>query len=202
MASSLRERRKALLRDEILAATHQLMAERGYAAMSMEELAARVGVSKPTLYSQFPTKDDLVAAMALQLMGRIFAQTEGEGDASPLQRLLRFLHTSVRLQVLHRTSAMQLWMPEILAILERHPESRAYLRQVEERLVATLRDAIAAGEIAPDLDIPSVVRVYNALNISPSIGCFTLSGDPDPDRLADMVVEIFRRGLAAQGDAT
>jgi len=200
MASSLRERRRALLRDEILEATHQLLAERGYAAMSMEDLAARVGISKPTLYSQFPTKEDLVAAMALQLIGRIFAQTEGEGELSPLQRLLRFLHASVRLQVLHRTSAMQLWMPEILAILDRHPESRAFLRQVEERLVATLKEAVAAGELAPDLDIPSAVRIYNALNISPSIGFLTLDNAPDPDRLADMVVEVFRRGLAAPRD--
>lgn len=196
MASSLRERRRALLRDEILAATHQLMAERGYAAMSMEDLAARVGVSKPTLYSQFPTKEDLVAAMALQLMERVFAQAEGAGEASPLERLTRFLHTSVRLQVLHRTSAMQLWLPEIVDILERHPESRAFLCRVDEQLVATVRAAIDAGEIDPAADVASVVRIFNALNISPSIGRLTVSGDPDPDRLADTVVEVFRRGLA------
>lgn len=199
MASSLRERRRALLRDEILEATHQLMAERGYAAMSMEELAARVGVSKPTLYSQFPTKEDLVAAMAMQLMERVFVQVDAESEASPLARLLRFLHASVRLQVLHRTSAMQLWMPEILDILERHPQSRAFLCRVDERLVGTIGEAIAAGEIDPGVDIASVVRIFNALNISPSIGRLTIGGDPDPDKLADTVVAVFRRGLCPRG---
>jgi AcrR family transcriptional regulator len=62
MAHSLRERRRQMLREEILEATHQLLTERGYAAMSMDDLAARVGVSKPTLYNQFPTKEDLIAA--------------------------------------------------------------------------------------------------------------------------------------------
>lgn len=199
MAVSLRERRRALLRDEILAATHQLMAERGYAAMSMEELAARVGVSKPTLYSQFPTKEDLVAAMAIQLMQRVFTQVEVDPAASPLERLLRFLHASVHLQVSHRTSAMQLWLPEILNILERHQESRAFLCRVDERLVATIEEAIAAGEIDPGVDVASVVRIFNALNIAPSIGHLTLSGEPDADKLADMVVEVFRRGLAPRG---
>ena len=131
MTASLRERRKALLRDEILEATHQLMAERGYAALSMDDLAARVGVSKPTLYNQFPTKDDLVAAMAIQLIERTFSQVTATGSASPLERLLRFLHTSVSLQIAHRTNTMQLWLPEVLDILERHQRSRAVLAELE-----------------------------------------------------------------------
>jgi AcrR family transcriptional regulator len=196
MAASLRERRRALLRDEILAATHQLMAERGYAAMSMEDLAARVGVSKPTLYSQFPTKEDLVAAMGLQLMERIFSAASADEAVSPLDRLLRYLHTSVRLQVAHHTSAMQLWMPEILGILRRNPATWAHICHSNERLVETIRAAIAAGELAADADVPSVVRVFNALNISPSIGLLSVGDEPDPDHLADTVVAVFRRGFA------
>ncbi|MFV9502984.1 MAG: TetR/AcrR family transcriptional regulator [Oscillochloridaceae bacterium umkhey_bin13] len=193
---TLRERRRAQLRDEILAATHQLMMERGYAAMSMEELAARVGVSKPTLYNQFPTKEDLVVEMALGLLEQTFAQLEAHGEATPLERLLRFLHASVRLQVAHNTSAMQLWLPEIVAILERHPRSREYLCRVDERLVTTVHAAIAAGEIDPHADVASVVRIFNALNISPSIARSSLTGEPNAELLADLVVEVFRRGLA------
>ncbi|NWF80950.1 MAG: TetR/AcrR family transcriptional regulator [Chloroflexi bacterium] len=196
MSQSLRERRRQLLRDEILEATHQLMAERGYAAMSMEELAARVGVSKPTLYNQFPTKEDLVAAMATQLMERTFAHMASESAASPLERLLHFLHTSVRLQVERRTSAMQLWLPEILDLLERHPRSREYLCRVDETVVAMIHEAISAGEIDPAIDVASLVRVFYALSISPSIGRLSVTGEPDAERLADTVVELFRRGLA------
>jgi AcrR family transcriptional regulator len=195
MAASLRERRKALLRDEILAATHQLMTERGYAAMSMDELAARVGVSKPTLYNQFPTKEDLVAAMATQLIESVFAQLEAVSEAAPLERLLAFLHTTVRLQVEHRTSAMQLWLPEILDILERHPQSRALLLRVDAQLVATIREAQATGAIDPAFDVASVLRIFNALTITPNIGRLSSSGEPDPQRLADSAVMVFRRGI-------
>ncbi len=196
MSQNLRERRRAMLREEILAATHQLMAERGYVALSMDELAARVGVSKPTLYSQFPTKEDLVAAMAIQLLERVFTQIELETDVSPLERLLRFLHASVRLQLDHRTSAMQLWMPEIVDLLERHPQSREFICRVDERLVRTIQEAIEAGEIDPDVDIASAVRIFNALNISPSIGRLHNAGEPDPERMAATVVAVFRRGMA------
>lgn len=196
MSSTLRERRKALLRDEILEATHQLMAERGYAAMSMDDLAARVGVSKPTLYNQFPTKDDLVAAMAMQLIERTFSHVAAASTASPLERLLRFLHTSVSLQIAHRTSTMQLWLPEVLDILARHASSRDKLCRVDEIIVATIREAMAAGEIDPALDVASLVRVFFAMNISPSMSRLSIADDPDPEQLADTVVEVLRRGLA------
>jgi AcrR family transcriptional regulator len=195
MAASLRERRKALLRDEILEATHQLMIERGYAALSMDDLAARVGVSKPTLYNQFPTKEDLVAAMVTQLIERVFAQLEAVSEAAPLERLLGFLHTTVRLQVEHRTSAMQLWLPEILDILERQPQSRALLQRVDALLVTTIHEAQAAGEIDPALDVASVLRIFNALTLTPNIGRLSISGEPDPQRLADNVVAVFRHGV-------
>jgi AcrR family transcriptional regulator len=50
MTVPLRERRRQLLRDEILQAAAALLNEKGYAAMSMDELAGRAGISKPTLY--------------------------------------------------------------------------------------------------------------------------------------------------------
>lgn len=203
MANSLRQRRRALLREEILEATHLLMAERGYAAMSMDDLAARVGVSKPTLYSQFPTKEDLVAAMAAQLLERVFADVAAaEPGASPLDKLLGILHTIVRLQVERRTTAMQLWMPEIIDILERNPATGDQLVAVEQVVVGLLGEALAAGEIDADADIASVTRVFFALICAPSLRRRRCAEEPDPERLADTVVQIFRLGLtgpASQG---
>lgn len=195
MSQTLRERRKALLREEILEATHQLMSERGYAAMSMDELAARVGVSKPTLYNQFPTKEDLVAAMAIQLIERVATQLEAVSGATPLARLLGFLQSLVRLQLEQHTSAMQLQMPEILAILERHPQSRALLLHIDALLIETIDEAQAAGEIDPTLDCASVLRIFNALSITPSIGGLRNS-ELDSQRLAASVVAVFQRGIS------
>lgn len=195
MSQTLRERRKALLREEILEATHQLMSERGYAAMSMDELAARVGVSKPTLYNQFPTKEDLIAAMATQLIERVTTQLEAVSGATPLARLLGFLQSLVRLQLEQHTSAMQLQMPEILALLERHPQSRALLLRIDALLIETIREAQAEGEIDPTLDLTSVLRIFNALSITPSIGSLSNS-ELDPQRLAASVVAVFQRGIS------
>lgn len=173
-----------------------MLAERGYAALSMDELAARVGVSKPTLYSQFPAgKEDLVAAMAAQLLEQVFADVGSLSGQSPLEQLLGLLHTIVRLQVERRTTAMQLWMPEIIAILKRNPTTCEHLRRVDRVVVELVRAAVAAGEIDPAADIGSVVRVFYALICAPTLGQLSIAELPGPSAMADTVVAVFRRGL-------
>jgi AcrR family transcriptional regulator len=55
-----RERRKRLTRDALSAAAIELFLERGFDAVSVAEIAAAAGVSKPTLFSYFASKEDLV----------------------------------------------------------------------------------------------------------------------------------------------
>jgi AcrR family transcriptional regulator len=48
--------------EQTLGAAHQLFAERGYAAVTMDEIAAAVGVTKPLLYNYFGNKERLYIA--------------------------------------------------------------------------------------------------------------------------------------------
>jgi|SRR4051794_1888521 len=48
--------------EQTLAAAHALFAERGYAAVTMEEIAGAVGVTKPLLYNYFGNKEQLYIA--------------------------------------------------------------------------------------------------------------------------------------------
>src|ERR671927_1349789 len=60
---SLKERQRREREELILEAAEALLAEKGYHAMAMEEIAARVGIAKGTVYLHFPSKDDLVVAL-------------------------------------------------------------------------------------------------------------------------------------------
>src|SRR5215218_1254290 len=48
--------------EQTLGAAHGLFAERGYAAVTMDEIAAAVGVTKPLLYNYFGNKEQLYIA--------------------------------------------------------------------------------------------------------------------------------------------
>jgi AcrR family transcriptional regulator len=47
----------------VLHAARELLAERGYAGFSIEEVARRAGAGKPTIYRWWPTKADLFVAL-------------------------------------------------------------------------------------------------------------------------------------------
>ena len=62
-ASPKRERRKQARPGELLEAALALFVEKGFAATRVEEVAARAGVSKGTLFLYFPSKEELFKAV-------------------------------------------------------------------------------------------------------------------------------------------
>tara|TARA_R110002051_G_scaffold1039_1_gene5219 strand:- start:194 stop:931 length:738 start_codon:yes stop_codon:yes gene_type:complete len=55
-----RDRRRERSREEILEAARRVLLQNGVAAMTLEAVAKKVGVSKPALYYYFPSKDALL----------------------------------------------------------------------------------------------------------------------------------------------
>ncbi len=76
-----RERRKQERPGELLAAALELFVEKGFAATRVEEVAARAGVSKGTLFLYFPTKEELFKAVVREnIAGRFIEWNEEFGD--------------------------------------------------------------------------------------------------------------------------
>jgi AcrR family transcriptional regulator len=74
--------------EQTLTAAHELFAERGYAAVTMDEIAAAVGVTKPLLYNYFGNKERLYIACMEQAGDALIAtiaeavrETANPGDA-------------------------------------------------------------------------------------------------------------------------
>lgn len=62
MTESLRDRQRAQIRADISLAAYRLFIERGYDAVTTEEVAAAAGVSPRTLFRHVPTKEELLLA--------------------------------------------------------------------------------------------------------------------------------------------
>lgn len=89
----LRRRRKEARPQELLDAALELFVEKGFAAARAEEVAARAGVSKGTLYLYYPSKEDLLKAVIKKNLSERLAagaaQAEGfDGTAAELMRSL------------------------------------------------------------------------------------------------------------------
>jgi AcrR family transcriptional regulator len=153
-------RRKEARPDEILAAALASFAERGFAATRLEDVAARAGISKGTLYLYFKGKEELfeavVRATLLPNIERLEAMTATfEGPSAVLLERLLLTFAAV---VDSRVGAI----PKlVIAEAGNFPElARFYLDEVVRRglrLIGTiLRRGIGLGEFRP-IDVDRVV---------------------------------------------
>jgi AcrR family transcriptional regulator len=185
-----------MLRDEILHAAGALLNERGYAAMSMDDLANRVGISKPTLYSHFTTKEDLIVAAVLRAHDRIAESLQADpSPRTPLQQLSFILRTVVLIQIEEGGTAPRPWAPEVFRLLCTRDEIVERLKLNDQAIAELVRAGIEAGEIDPRLDAATIVRAFfsivNTLNTPFMFG----SRIAEPAAIARTLAAIFERGV-------
>jgi AcrR family transcriptional regulator len=135
----------------ILEATVAILSEVGFSHLSIEAVAARAGVGKPTIYRRWPSKPELVLD-AVQRLAPPFP-TADTGDA--------------------RSDLRQI-VPELIVGLTSSPVARAiialagdaemgrrlgeqYLTPRRGGIADILRRAIAAGELRADTDVEMAI---------------------------------------------
>lgn len=89
-----RERRKEARPGELLEAALDLFVEKGFAATRVDEVAARAGVSKGTLFLYFPSKEELFKAVVRQNIAGRFEEWTHELEAfeGSTAELLRYCY--------------------------------------------------------------------------------------------------------------
>src|SRR5688572_31931969 len=84
-------------RERILSAAQELILNRGYAGMTLDDLLARVGVTKGAFFYHFKAKDDLARALIQRFAesdDRIYDETRARAERlsnDPLQQVLLFI---------------------------------------------------------------------------------------------------------------
>lgn len=204
-------RRKEARPQEITAAALELFAERGFAASRLEDVAARAGVSKGTLYLYFPNKEELFKAVVRDAVVATIAEAERLAGSFPggsfdlLDAVVRRLAGRVlgtRAGVIPKL---------ILAEAGNFPElARFYHDEVARRdfatVAAVLRRGVEQGEFRP-VDVRSMVPVVVGPLLLAALWKSTfepLAAEPmDIAALLDAHLDHLRRSLApdsARGD--
>ncbi|GCE47587.1 TetR family transcriptional regulator [Thermosporothrix hazakensis] len=90
---SLREKQRQEREQLILKAAEEILLEKGYYETSMDEIAARVGIAKGTIYHHFPSKEELVAALITWNIEAALREVEAvvAADLTPSEKLDRLI---------------------------------------------------------------------------------------------------------------
>ena len=142
------EHRESAARERILDACYELFSHRGIRAVGVDEVVARSGVAKATLYRHFPSKDDLIIAflnVREQRWTRNFVEAEVLHRAEePEQRLLAIF--DIYDEWFHREDFEACSFVNVLLELGRHhPAGAASIRHLEQIRSMVRRFAEDAG---------------------------------------------------------
>lgn len=177
--------------DRVLVAAREVFVERGLDA-TVEEIAARAGVGKGTVYRNFPTRSDLIATTALYRLSwfddRLRAALAEKDVAKAVRAYVRDSFEQLRSDRGLGDVLRSLEMPAV------HEAARA-LRALGEQLVAR---GVAAGVLRADVTGDDLHLLVSGLNRA-----LVESGTTDPvewGRAAELVLHALERRSSRQRD--
>ena len=140
--------------DAVLKTTLRHLAERGYTAMSINAIAAELGVSKPTIYLRWPAKIDLAIAAVTSLYVDQPEALTGDVRADLIAHVenVHRVHATVGIGLMGSMLAEQQSNPRLIAIFR----ERA-VRPSRQRARRILQEGIRQGQIRADADLHAAV---------------------------------------------
>ena len=207
-AAPKRERRKEARPGELLDAALDLFVEKGFSATRVEEVAARAGVSKGTLFLYFQSKEDLFKAVVRENIANKFPTWQEElitfeGTSAELLRYALFSWWE-RIGNTPASGIAKLVMseaqnfPEIAAFYQEEviTPGNAMIRRILER-------GLESGEFR-DIDLEQAVHIIVAPMIflmmwKHSMGaCAASAKNVDPKQFIHMQVDVLLHGMTAK----
>jgi TetR/AcrR family transcriptional regulator len=203
-----RERRKEARPGELVKAALELFVEKGFAATRVEEVAARAGVSKGTLFLYFQSKEDLFKAVIRENIANLFPAWNEEfktfeGSSAHM------LHYAMNLWWLNvgNTPASGI-VKLVFSEAQNFPEVAAfYQREVVEPgthlLQSILQRGVDSGEFLQMDTSKSVFSIIAPMIFlmmwKHSLGACTASAHMlDPEEFIHMHVDLLLSGMSAK----
>lgn len=143
-----RERVRAMMRDEILEAARNIVQEHGFEGLAMRALGREVGVTAPTLYDYFPSKEAVVKALFLQGIALLHESFDkAEVTAAPGAERLQALFNAYREFGVAHPDLYQLMFGRIDPSFRPDAEAIERAGTIPQRAYRVVQDAMNLGEI-------------------------------------------------------
>ncbi len=199
-----RQRNRQEMTQAILEAARAVMREEGVAALNLHEVARRVHLRTPSLYTYFPGKMALYDAL-YQFGLRLYNERSQQLEQPPASYWERYRAALVNYMAFAQE------YPELYQLVFEHPvpgfvpseQSQEIGRTLLARTDDILRRAIASGAIAPAITLSQARDL--SLAMQHGLAALHLANDPDLPigsgrfgSLVEAVIELFRRSWDGQ----
>ncbi|SCY90765.1 TetR family transcriptional regulator [Paracoccus tibetensis] len=173
----------------------RLFARQGYAAVSMRQIAAAVGVQAGALYAYTPDKQALLADLLESHMQELLAAWTDAPEAPPLARLERFVRFHIDFSLDHADAVFLSYME----LRNLTPENFARIAALRGRYEAVLEQILRAGVAEGQMRIEDAKLTTLALiaMLTGVTNWYREGGRLDRDRIAQIYWGLARGAVGA-----
>jgi len=189
--------------DAIVTAVNRLLAEKGFDAMTVDAVAAEVGIAKASLYKHFSSKEALAGAAMIGVLDRAIAQVETlQNDAShatELDRIKALTRWTMQVQLAGEMPSLPAQNSALRAALMANKTYLDRLMELSDLLGAWIVAGQQSGSLDPALPPEVVLYTLFAKACDPVLSLLKAGGSYTDDQIIEMLIVTCFDGLARQG---
>jgi len=198
---SFRQKVHLAREDAIVGTVKRLLAEKGFDLMTVDEVAAEVGIAKASLYKHFSSKEALAAAAMVQMMDLAVEQAEMQQStpgASAIDKLRGITRWTLETQMAGQMPTLPAENSSLRNALIAHKDYMDGLMRLSDQLGEWIIQAQADGSVNRALPPEAVLYTIFARACDPVLGFLKAGGSHSDAQIVDWVMLTCFDGLAGR----
>ena len=193
---SFKEQQHKFREDAILDTVNRLLAQKGYDLMTMDEVAAEVGIAKASLYKHFDSKEALATASMTRFIEDARAMAQGlPAHLSAVDKLKSVVRWAVRIHLSGTMPSLPSTRSSIQQTLLEHPPYVDQLGQLTELLGLWIGQAQDVGDLSPALPGEVILYTIYARSCDPVADFLKGGGAFSDDDIVELLVHTCFEGM-------
>ncbi|MGV7206723.1 TetR/AcrR family transcriptional regulator [Oxalobacteraceae bacterium A2-2] len=159
-----------LRENAILDAATAVLSSKGYDLMTMDDVAGAVGISKPSLYKHFKSKEELVGEALIRLLDGALDYVAGiDAALDPVAKLKVLLEWALRVRLEGGLPFLPSTSNHVREMLMRNLKYMLRIRKLNRQLEAMVQQAQRDGLLNADLPSDVILFSYYARTCDPAV---------------------------------
>lgn len=193
---SFKQQQLIVRENAIIDATNSLLAKKGFDLMTMDEVAAEVGIAKASLYKHFPSKETLAAAVMIRLLENTLNFVRSlPSSQSAITQLKSLLQWALMVRMKGGLPTLPAENTSLRDALMNDTRYISRLLDLNELMGVLIEKARADKAIRAELPTEVVLFTIYARSCDPTLDYLRMTGQYTDQQVADFLITTCFGGL-------
>jgi len=196
---SFKQQQLKFRENAILDAVNRLLAQKGFDLMTMDEVAADVGIAKASLYKHFDSKETLAAASMTRLLEDAIKIVESmPARMTAIDQLKATVRWAIRLHLGGTMPLLPSTRSTIQQALLSYPPYINKLGELTEKLGVLIWQAQEAGTLSPSLPGEVILYTIFARSCDPVADFLKMGGAFSDEDIVELLIHTTFQGMTGR----